>query len=145
MDKLLRFFKPKFNQKGFSLLELLIALSILAIGLLMLTGMQFATIRANSNGLKMSTAVTLGESLMERLKLLAPNDPQLIAGTYNGNITVGGVSYFPVTLKEVDYIGSYTVTDNTPTTIIGLKRVDLNVTWVDNGNHTVTLTGRFSP
>jgi hypothetical protein len=109
----------------------------------MLTGMQFSTVNANTNGFKMSTAVSLGEGLMERLKILAPIDPLLIAGVYNVPISipaVGGVTYLPVTVNGITYNGSYTVIDNTP--VVGLKRIDLIVTWVDTRAHTLTFTGR---
>ena len=143
MASLLKERKQIFDERGFSLLELMIALVILAIGVLMLTGMQFATINANANGYKMSTAAVLGERLMERVKLLAFNDPQLIAGTYNGAINVGGASYFPMVVNGLTYTGTYIVTDDTP--IVGLKRIDLTVNWVDNGNHSMILTGRVAP
>ncbi len=131
------------DQHGFTLLEVLIALTVLSIGILMLTGMQFSTVNANTNGFKMSTAVSLGEGLMERLKILAPIDPLLIGGVYNAPITiptVGGTTYLPATVNGITYSGSYTVIDNTP--VVGLKRIDLTVTWVDTRNHSLTFTGR---
>lgn len=145
MAKLLNGKMKILNERGFSMLELLIALVILEIGVLMLAGMQFATISANTNGYKMSTAAALGERLMERIKLLAINDPQLIAGTYNGviNVPLGGANYFPATVNGVTFNGQYTVTNDTP--VVGLKRIDLTVSWVDNGNHSVVFTGRAAP
>lgn len=131
------------NQKGMTLLEVMIALTILLLGILMLTGMQFATINANANGFNMSAAVSLGETLMERLKLQSSTSVDLTAGVHNDPITIpnpGGVTYFPATVNGVTYNGTYTVTDNNP--IFGIKRIDLTVTWTDSRAHSITLTGR---
>lgn len=136
--------KKNRNQQGMTLLEVMIALTILSIGILMLTGMQFATINANASGYQMSTAVSLGEGLMERLKLLEPTDSFLASGNHNGLIIIPtgtGVTYFPSTVNGVTYNGSYTATNDVP--LVGIKRVDLTVSWIENGNHSVTFTGRF--
>lgn len=136
--------KKNRNQQGMTLLEVMIALTILSIGILMLTGMQFATINANASGYQMSTAVSLGEGLMERLKLLEPTDSFLASGNHNGLIIIPtgtGVTYFPSIVNGVTYNGSYTATNDVP--LVGIKRVDLTVSWIENGNHSVTFTGRF--
>ena len=121
----------------------MVALTILTIGVLLLAGAQFATLRANASGYEMSTAVASGEGLMEHLKILGFNHPQLFQAVYNGNITVGGENYFPATVNGIIYNGSYTVTNDTP--VSGLKRIDMMVSWVDNGNHSIMFTGRVSP
>ena len=48
------------NTRGFTLLETLIALTILAIGLLGLLGLQIAAMKGNASGFQVSTAVALG-------------------------------------------------------------------------------------
>lgn len=61
--------KPYFKkQDGFSLLEVLIALVILAIGLLAVAQMQIVAIKGNAFGADMTESLTVGHRLMEQLK-----------------------------------------------------------------------------
>jgi type IV pilus assembly protein PilV len=53
---------------GFSLLEIMLALSILAVGLLSLEGMFVSSIGATSRGMRTTQAVTLAEQKLEEFK-----------------------------------------------------------------------------
>jgi general secretion pathway protein I len=56
------------NQKGFSLVELLIALAILALSMLAAASMQFGSIRNNASGNMVTQANMLAKAKMEELK-----------------------------------------------------------------------------
>jgi type IV pilus assembly protein PilV len=56
------------NQNGFTLLEVIIALSILSIGLLSLLGLQVAVVRGNTGSRNLTSAVMLTEAKNEELK-----------------------------------------------------------------------------
>ena len=56
------------NQKGFSLVELLIALAILALSMLAAASMQFGSIRNNASGNMATQANMLAKAKMEELK-----------------------------------------------------------------------------
>ncbi|UCD79683.1 MAG: prepilin-type N-terminal cleavage/methylation domain-containing protein [Desulfobacterales bacterium] len=56
------------NQKGFSLIEMLIALAILALAMLAAASMQFNSIRNNTSGNIVTQANMLAKSKMEELK-----------------------------------------------------------------------------
>lgn len=58
------------NNKGFTLLELLIALAVLAIGLLGIAGMMISAIQGNAFGGKMSMAENLASQRLEFFKNL---------------------------------------------------------------------------
>jgi prepilin-type N-terminal cleavage/methylation domain-containing protein len=58
----------KRNQKGFSLVEMLIALAILALSMLAAASMQFNSIRNNTSGDIVTQANMLAKSKMEELK-----------------------------------------------------------------------------
>ena len=58
------------ESKGFSLVEMLIALVILAISLLALAGLMAATTRNNSFGGHMTEAATFAQDKLEELKAL---------------------------------------------------------------------------
>jgi prepilin-type N-terminal cleavage/methylation domain-containing protein len=69
------------NQKGFSLVELLIALAILALAMLAAASMQFGSIRNNASGNMVTQANMLAKSKMEELK----NTADLTALTSGGD------------------------------------------------------------
>ena len=56
------------NQKGFSLIELLIAMAILALAMLAAASMQFGSVRNNTSGNIVTQANMLAKGKMEELK-----------------------------------------------------------------------------
>jgi prepilin-type N-terminal cleavage/methylation domain-containing protein len=65
------------NQLGFTILELLIALSILTVGLLGVASMQVSGIRGNYFSANTTMGLTLAEEKMEELLALAYNHADL--------------------------------------------------------------------
>jgi prepilin-type N-terminal cleavage/methylation domain-containing protein len=82
----------KNNQKGFTLVELLIAAIIIAVGILGWAKAQDGSIksRAVSNGI--TTASELGMAKLEQLALECQDNPAAVAGAQD-NITSQGVQY----------------------------------------------------
>ena len=58
----------KRNQNGFSLIELLIAMAILALAMLAAASMQFSSVRNNTRGNIVTQATMLAKGKMEELK-----------------------------------------------------------------------------
>lgn len=71
-----------FNQKGFSLIEVLIGLVILAIGILAIAGMQITSIVGTSFSNNLSQASVIAQDRLEFLKGLPLNDARLDTGTH---------------------------------------------------------------
>ncbi len=67
--------------KGFTILELLIAMSILAVGILGTTKMQWWTVRNNTTGNVITQANMLAQTQLETLKNQDFSD--LVIGNYN--------------------------------------------------------------
>ena len=108
------------NQKGFTLLELLIALAILSVGLLGLAGLHIAAIKGNVSGFKFSAASAVAQQRLEELKALDAASAALSSGTHNdGNVLV----------QNITYNRSYTVTDNSP--VRGTSTLTFTVTWTE--------------
>jgi type IV pilus assembly protein PilV len=72
-----------FKQKGFTLIEVLIGLIILAIGILAVAGMQITSIIGTSFSNNLSQASVIAQDRIEFLKGLSLNDARLDTGTYN--------------------------------------------------------------
>ena len=67
------------NSSGFSLIELLIAMAILAFGMLAAASMQYSAIRNNTNGNIYTQANMLAKAKLEYLKNLDIDSPELIS------------------------------------------------------------------
>ena len=79
------------KKDGFTLIEVLIALTIFSVGILAIAAMQISAIRMNSTGNRLTELSTLGIDRMEYLMSLPYTDPQLaIGGPYTDpNPTAG--------------------------------------------------------
>jgi type IV pilus assembly protein PilV len=68
---------PKLKQEGYTLLEVLIAITILAFGLLAVATMQVRAIKTNAIASSISQGLTLGQAKVEELMNLAYSHPAL--------------------------------------------------------------------
>ena len=113
------------KEDGFTLIEVLVAITIFAVGLLAVAAMQNSAILMNSSAGKLTNLSTWGMDKIEELSALPYTDPWLeTAGNPPGNDSAGN------THQEVsgDYTISWTVIDDNPLTSIK--------------NITVTVSGR---
>jgi type IV pilus assembly protein PilV len=113
------------KEDGFTLIEVLIAITIFAVGLLAVAAMQTSAIKMNSTAGKLTNLSTWGMDKIEELSALPYTNPWLqTAGNPPGTDTDGN------THQEVsgDYTISWTVIDDNPVT--------------STKNITVTVTGR---
>ncbi|MGD9244039.1 MAG: prepilin-type N-terminal cleavage/methylation domain-containing protein [Desulfobacterales bacterium] len=117
--------KPK-KDEGFTLIEVLIAVSIFAIGLLAVAVMQTSAIKVNSSAAKITTSMTWAQDKMEELMALSYSDHQLedLGDPPSGTDSQGELHQE----TSGNYTISWTVTDNNP--LPGTKLI------------TVTATGR---
>ena len=85
--------RGKRRQRGFTLLEILVALLVLSIGLLGLAGLQTFSLRNNHSALLRSQAVVLAYDALDRMR---SNRDQAMLGTgsaYNTNYSQDAGSY----------------------------------------------------
>ena len=121
-----------FDRRGFTLIEVLIALTIFSIGVLAVATLQVTAIHGNALGNEFSQAVSLAREQMEELK--STDLDALVTGTTNdpnnpidGTGAAGGI-----------FSRSWTVAANTTHS----RQVTVTVKWTQRGlpEHTVTLS-----
>jgi len=72
------------DEQGFTLIEILIAITVFAIGILAVGKMQITAIQGNSRANHLTEAATIAQSKMEELISLNYNDPLLDDGDLDG-------------------------------------------------------------
>jgi type IV pilus assembly protein PilV len=126
------------NQRGFSLLEILIGIAILSIGILAVAGLQITSIRGNSFSDNMMQASILGQDRLEELKALSllQNPEALRPGTFDdGAITIRGTNFSRV----------YTVTAHPSPDLPESRVIRVTVGWRDTSDHSVSFSTVKSP
>ena len=82
--------KRKGREAGFSLLEIIVAISILTFGILAVASMQSAAIRGNQLGYRLTEGSTLAQDRLEFLLTKPYNDPLLDIGNDQADPDPGG-------------------------------------------------------
>jgi type IV pilus assembly protein PilV len=80
--------------RGFTLIEVLMALAIFAIGILAIAGLQIRSINMNTSARMQSEATTVAVDIMERLMSLPYEHPQLDEGSGIQQSQVGAYTAF---------------------------------------------------
>ena len=82
--------RPGVREAGFTLLEIIVAISILTFGILAVASMQSAAIRGNQLGYRLTEGSTLAQDRLQFLLTKAYNDPHLNKGTDKADPDPGG-------------------------------------------------------
>ena len=94
--------KPQ-NEKGFTLIEVLMGISIFAVGLLAIATMQISAIKVNSSANYLTERTTYAQDKLEELMSLGYTDANLSAGPHTDN-------------SIPNYTITWVVNDNNPVT-----------------------------
>jgi len=78
---------PLLSDRGFSLIEAMVASVIMLIGLLGLAGLQVVGMRANNLGKRMSQASLLGQDLVQNMQIWNYTDTRLIPANHTAKYT----------------------------------------------------------
>ena len=117
-------------QDGFTLIEVLVAMTIFAIAILGLAIGATSVIRANQTSLYTTIATNLAQDRLEELKSRTAANITT-TGSPENNISVSGV--------PVQFNRSWTVTSNC-NSVSGLICVTVTVSWTDYISHNVVIS-----
>ncbi|APG25382.1 type IV pilus modification PilV family protein [Syntrophotalea acetylenica] len=106
------------KESGFTLVEILVAITIFAIGLLALAGMQITAITGGSTSQRVTAAVALADGIVQNL--LARDAGDAIFAS-----TVDPAAAWPETLPVNGFSATYAVAVNTP--VAGISRITVSV------------------
>ena len=109
--------KDDANQAGFTLIETLMAMAIFAIGILALAGLQVTYIGGNASAQMQTEATALGAQVIEHLKSLPYDAPELDPTGNPHQPPAGAAGAYDV---------RWTVADNNP--VNNTKTIDVAVT-----------------
>ena len=122
------------DDRGISLVEVLMALTVLLVGILSYAKSSSAIRGTNIQSTKESVAITLAQDLIETLKVSPVSDGMgAVDETVNSEGIVGG--------SGTPYIRTWSVTSN------AIKRfydVQVTVEWQNQGTRSVTLNTQIS-
>jgi len=115
------------RSKGFSLIEVLIALVILSISLLALAGLMTTTTKNNAFGSNMTEAATLAQDKLEELRVTDWNN--IVDG--NDTSSIRGMNYNRTWTLVLSPNSPIPPNDND-------KRVTVTVSWNDGVNRSIS-------
>jgi len=128
------------GEGGFTLLEVIVAVSILTFGLLAVASMQMTAIRGNYNASNITEATTVAQDRLEELMGLPYGHNDLI------DSAGGGVTDHPdppTPTAATGYTINYTV--DSDTLVTNAKLIELTVTWLDKGVQKETVLRSVKP
>jgi type IV pilus assembly protein PilV len=113
------------DEKGLTLLEVLIAMVVLSLGLLALAKMQITAIQVNAASGRLTQGTAFAQDKVEQLMALPYDDAKLDDQTPAGEVTP-----YTETRPAQGYTITWTVDQDTVT---GVKTINLTVTWSNRG------------
>lgn len=112
--------------EGFTLIEVVIGLVILAIGLLAIAAMQITSTKGGYFSNNVTQATIFAQDKLEYLKNLSYRDSDLSSGQHNEGTISGTI-----------FSRQYTIVEDTGNS---MKTITVIIDWVDRGSHSISFS-----
>lgn len=126
--------KESASSGGFTLIEILVALSIFSVSLLALAVGTISVAQTNNNSHLTATAVNLAQEKLEQLSAMSTS---AFAGLSCPTYASAGCSDQPVSSKQT-FIRSWQMTANSPAA--GVTKVEVKIDWTDYTAHSLAFS-----
>ena len=120
-------FKKEKREKGFTLLEVMIAIVILTFGILAVASMQNSSLYGNSLANRLTEGTSWAGDKMEELLTISETDGDLSKGKHGPEIAMSGANRYEVSWEVIDDV-------NPSDPLTSAKLITVTVTWQDKGN-----------
>lgn len=128
------------DKAGFTLIEVLIAITIFAIGLLALAGMQVTGIRTNATASEITARAALAEGIMEEITSDGSGYGAPTGGSLNWDFDGEGETSH-VVAGAGNFSATYSITGNTP--VNGVSEIVVTVEGTTGRSVTLTSFRRW--
>jgi len=129
------------DQKGFSLLELMLAIAVFSVGVLAVGTIQVKSIKTTDTAKYVTEDLSMASAMLERFAALEYNHPDLVSSDndYDGYDSSTGL------LKQPDFVrqfGRYTISWEVfenymgTTPALPAKRITMTITWTGEDGQT---------
>lgn len=122
------------NQSGFTLIEILVAMTIFAMAILGLTAGTVTVARTNKGSHLQASAVNLAQGKIEELRAMSA---AAFAALSCPSYTTTGCWDTP-TASATSFNRSWQIAANTPVT--GVTQIEVKVDWIDQTSRTVKVS-----
>ncbi len=119
--------KKEKREKGFTLVEVMIAVAILAFGILSIASMQTSFMYGNTLANRLTEGTSWAGNKMEELLTIPDTDTQLSSGTHGPETVMSGVSRYDINWEVIDSVDPSNPLEDA-------KLIIVTVTWQDKGN-----------
>jgi prepilin-type N-terminal cleavage/methylation domain-containing protein len=116
----------KLNKKGFTVIEVMVGLIILAIGLLAIAAMQITSTKGSYFSSNVTQAAIFAQDKLEYLENISYGDSNLSAGLHNEGTIPGTI-----------FLRQYNVLEDAGNS---MKTITVTVLWEDQGNHSISFS-----
>jgi len=122
----------KIDKDGFTLVEILIAITIFCFAVLGLAIGTVSVIRTNQNSHLRASAVNLAQARLEELRAMTSSAFSALSCPTSTPCSDNAVA------SGVTFSRQWSITTNSP--VAGVNRIDVTVNWSDYANQTLTFT-----
>jgi type II secretory pathway pseudopilin PulG len=130
--------RPNPASSGFTLLETVLSLALLAFFLVGLASLTVSTIQTNTQARRMTAATALVQAKLEQLSNTT------YSAVASSGLPLEVLTETGATAGDTFYTRSWTVTDNSP--IVNTKTIQVTVAWTDKlGSHQAQLQMIITP